>query len=458
MRLKKAHKILAIVLIISAVGQLVFLATFKDFNPLDGLTGQSGYLAYNLVQGNGLSSNIPGCEDILAQRESFRNADFSLCPPPVKNQHNIYSAHEVPGYAVMLAGTWLLFGQKKYIYMQIIQVVLSVLSSVAVYCLGIHFFSKKTALVASIITAWYLPLLLSAYPPIRDIWVYFEIVIFFLIYLYTIYKNQKLWREFIILTSVLLGIMSYVHPMLFYFPLFLAISVGVIVKNWKKGAITFITSYAIILLILSPWIYRNYVLFQRFIPTRAAMGAGLWEGMGEFENPIGAVLNDGAAFEEAKKENPSVAYGSVEYGDILTRKAIDGIKKYPFWYLTSVLRRVPKVLFPIYIKTKHIPRITNNPSFFFLKPSFISFATIVQSIIDIIISFLGLAGMWVCRHRWRSLIFFYMIPLYFISILSPVHIEARYVIGVRFISILFAIEFIIFTCDTLRHTWKPRLS
>ena len=47
-----------------------------------------------------------------------------------------------------------------------------------------------------------------------------------------------------------------------------------------------------LILLLSPWWVRNYIVFDRFIPTYAGFWMATWQGLGEYANPVGAVLEE----------------------------------------------------------------------------------------------------------------------------------------------------------------------
>lgn len=65
----------------------------------------------------------------------------------------------------------------------------------------------------------------------------------------------------------------------------------------------FTGSVLVLLAVLSPWIFRNYALFGKFIPTRDVVWQTLWEGWGEFpDNPMGAVLSDSVTYEQVRAE------------------------------------------------------------------------------------------------------------------------------------------------------------
>ncbi|MEK7524341.1 MAG: hypothetical protein AAB588_04925 [Patescibacteria group bacterium] len=438
-------KIIVLIVLCSAFFQLTFLVFSKNTTPLTGLTFAEGLLAWNLTAGNGFSINRLGCEEIMRKYPPtpMQNFDFSKCPDPLKKNPDTYTAHNTPGYPMLISATWFIFGENKYIYIQTLQVLLNVLAVFAVYLVANYFFDIKTAILGSAILGLYLPLLLSAYTPVRDIWIYFGIVLLFIIYQRSLTALGFNYKKFTLSAGILLGIMSLIQPIFFYLPAFLGVALGSAFKSWKQGVVIFLGTMMSILIILSPWTIRNYVLFHRFIPTQTRIGAGLWEGMGAFENPIGAILSDNAAFEEAKKENPNVQYGSPEYDEILGRKAIAAIKKYPLWFISAAIRRIPKVLFPLYIPQKiSVKKIIQESKaekkLFFLQPILFTDPALWFNLFDIFLSLFGLIGMWIYHHRWRTLVLFYLIPAYFIAILAPLHVEPRYVLGIRFIFIIFA--------------------
>ena len=377
-----------------------------------GIASDSGNKALNLSMGYGLAS---GGAITPHPEEGKRLVD------PVEHKNSItpnsyfYSAHEVPGYAIMLAASWKIFGQERYIYLQILQIILDSLMVFFIFWIGKKLIHPSAGLIAAFLFAFFIPEARSAAAPLRDVWPVFTTVLVLAILVKTQYlksfKKRLLWYA---ITGAILGIGILIHPIIQYLNIFLALALLTYQKK-KEALIFFGITTIMIYLILSPWILRNYQLFHKFIPTRDAVWQGVWEGWGEFpDKPMGAIFSDRETYYQVTDEYGPLIYGTPAYNDALKQKSLKAIKKYPGWVIGATLRRIPKFFFTQY----HYPP-TGMASWIIMFMN--------RYAITILLIF-ALIGGWVQRNHLRKLSILLVVPLYFCAGLILLHVEARYVL------------------------------
>ena len=183
-------------------------------------------------------------------------------------------------------------------------------------------------------------------------------------FLLTVYKaiQSQRWRDFVV-SGLILGLTLYVRSTPMLFPLCLLgylaitqrrrISPTVMLKNIAAMTVT-------MLVVLSPWIYRNYVLVGKFVPTASVLGVSAQAGQ-----YIGEHISDGKPWylldREASRERDKVAielgypfedgasgyyqtfYRSgdeLRFSDYLLRKVIAGYRESPLLFVKCVTRNV----------------------------------------------------------------------------------------------------------------------
>ena len=196
-----------------------------------------------------------------------------------------------------------------------------------------------------------------------------------------------------------------------------------------------------------------------------AFGQALWEGFGEFENPVGAVLSDKITYEQVKEEaGYDIKYQSPEYDKILLDKSVDAIRKHPIWWSSIVLRRIPKTialanLIPLTDPKTDVSVINLLSS----RDTFVNYvktypnvliAKMTTLMISLGLPLLAVAGIWLRRRDWRKTCLLICVPLYYVLSLSLIHIEPRYILpGTSVFLILTAV-----TIDWIWGRWKHEAS
>jgi 4-amino-4-deoxy-L-arabinose transferase-like glycosyltransferase len=111
---------------------------------------------------------------------------------------------------------------------------------------------------------------------------------------------------------------------------------------WRRRLALATASLLGTVLLISPIMIRNYLVFPEFSPTGGTVGANLWEGLGETElgRQHGFVFGDDKMLEleRIKMGLPPDAYLDTQWPDGIrrnhqrTREAVAFIRQHPVWY------------------------------------------------------------------------------------------------------------------------------
>ncbi|PIQ77088.1 hypothetical protein COV82_06205 [Candidatus Peregrinibacteria bacterium CG11_big_fil_rev_8_21_14_0_20_46_8] len=423
----------------------IILAKTHDDYYFTGLSVESGIMAINFARGDGFAYNT-GTNSRDEQTEEQRLIDPIEFKDELIPENNYFSAHEVPGYAVLLAATWKLFGAERYIYLQTIQIILDALLVFLIFWIVQRLIPGKRGMYIGLLAAFFLaffyPQARIAASATRDIWPLIIIMSTIALLLKakdfgTLKKRSLLYLGI----GVMFGLGMYLHPIIQYLNFFLALAL-ITHLGWKDAAAFFIITTVCIGLILTPWIVRNFKHFDRFIPTRDTVWQGIWEGWGEFpDNPMGAILDDGLTYQHVLEEGYDVVYGSPEYNDILKQKSLAAIKKYPLWVAGATIRRIPHVLKPgfgytypeAFLADYQALQQTHGPLAFKFElarrhPDIAAKALLYRLYLLFLISVP--VGIFLFRKKWREIILLTAVPIYFFAVLIPLHVEPRYLISI----------------------------
>jgi 4-amino-4-deoxy-L-arabinose transferase-like glycosyltransferase len=120
--------------------------------------------------------------------------------------------------------------------------------------------------------------------------------------------------------------------------------------SWRRR-ITLSAAVALgAVLVISPIVVRNYVVFPDFTPTGGTIGANLWEGLGETElgRSYGFIYGDDKMIERERvkmglpQDFPLEAFwpDGIRRDRERVRESLELIRKHPFWYAGVMLRRM----------------------------------------------------------------------------------------------------------------------
>ncbi len=316
---------------------LIFSLPYPSYPEKIDDAHQYDIMALNILQGHGFS-----------QKES---APFepTICRTPI--------------YPFFLASVFGVFGHS-YTAVYIIQALMSTLTALLVYIIALKGSSEnplpyslsldgggslrvgvKKKQVASLayLLAILCPFLwFSARMLYTEIFITFLVALLILLIVYTLEKG-KLWLYFI--SGIMMGVTLLTRPALAPFPFILSLLIILSEKNRDNFLNLFsktLIYLAAVLLVWSPWIIRNYVVFKKIIPLSVASGSYLYLGTfppNRYEKDFPMDMKEWETY--LFKEGNEILALDEEY----RKKGIERIKEKPLTYLKYSIQRVPLLWF-----------------------------------------------------------------------------------------------------------------
>jgi len=411
-----------------------------------------GEAARNLVEGRGYVIDEEYVKTIIdlgvacPALPQYKWIDIEDVPPPQDEQFTPY--YDLPpGTSAMLAGTYWVFGEYRYIYLRVIQAIIDSFGCLIMFLLGRQLFSRRIGLIAAFLYAIFLPIANQSTWILQDALIPFMVLVSLYFFIKAVRNNSI---RFYILSALFVGISCYFQPTAELLPLFFGF--GLFIYNLRKTSfrrhivnVVKVTAImmAVLVVVISPWVARNYrVTDGGIIGLRPPPWQGMWEGFGEFgENPAGAVLDDWTTYKQIREEvGYDIKERGPEYIAILKGKVLNTIKEYPVWWLSLLAKRVPRTIF--YICNlgidKHPPRdeegnilweeyekqkpywsdfktaLTGGTFWEFMKNHpYNTFSWGLTALFGTVPVLLSIVGIWAMRRRWREVILVVTVPVYF---------------------------------------------
>ena len=335
--------IIFLLLIINLLIGVLYLVFFHHDNTYS--SGGDIVLAGSMLEGKGFSIS-PEIAKILNELQGEKGGliEYPELKKEVKKRGISLSyvpyVDQPPGLPFLMLVIWKISHVQKYLPLQILQLLVSIGMVILIYKTGENFFSYRSGLIASFIYTFWLPLKRVAVVPHRDFWG----IAFTLFWVYFLSLYWKKGRDkYLIAGAVISGIGTYFQPTIFLLPFFSSFLVLLLRKEVKKKYWqVFLITFILPLIIVSPWIIRNRIVYNRWILMRGGMGLTVWEGLGEMDNPYGFYYSDLRAQERVKELGYNFAPYSVEFHEVLLKDALSFIKRHPGYYIKTVLRRIPR--------------------------------------------------------------------------------------------------------------------
>ena len=461
------HRIITIFSLAFVLRLLVLLA-FPHATPSAAMSVNLGLVARNIMHGQGIYQPADKFVQQVNQRikQQGRLIDIADLPESPDKSPTPFVLR-MPGYPLFLAGVWKLTGTQRFFPVQLLQVFIDSMAAVLLFFIVCTLLPRPWPLLAGLIYAVHWPAIRSSVFPLPDAWMSFLTFAILLVSLRIVRNPKASWKQGLLLAGTILPAM-YMRPNALLLCFVLAIPCLVLLKRvaWRPWVL------AIFLCVLgiTPWCWRNYQAFDRFIPSTTGMWQAIWECMGEVENPFGAVLDDVKTFEQVRAEGWDVRYGTPEYDDVLKQKALPVLKQHPLWYGKLVLKRLTQAFFMpqfdlalgdyfpasvyAYYHQEHGGTIWDyarqHPFFFILK--------LAARAWEVLLSVLGLLGIYLARRRWRMQLPAFILLFYYMTTISLVHsIEARYILPAFSLYIIWVVHSLRWAISAAINTATPKI-
>jgi 4-amino-4-deoxy-L-arabinose transferase-like glycosyltransferase len=259
--------------------------------------------------------------------------------------------------------------------------------------------------------------------------------------------------------GIVLGIACWLRVNPLYLCFFWAIALFVLVQDkrslkLKLGAAVLVGTVVVI----SPIVIRNYLVFPDFTPTGGTIGVNLWEGLGETElgRQHGFLLGDDKMLEveRARMGRPGDTSVEIQFPDGIrrdkerTRESLAFIRQHPIWYGGVMLGRMWGMLKVAGDPVPYTGVSGINVTSAKCLPErwqggVLAFGVNVLGMIQSVVRYLFLplaafgiyAGM---RSNWRMSWLMLATVLYYLVPGTSAHTEIRYVLPMHGLLIVFA--------------------
>lgn len=308
--------------------------------------------ARNIVEGRGFVVDmeyIDKVADVIGTPNILK--DLEGIQPP-ENEKFSEVTLVMPAPAVLMAGTYIVFGEYRFVYMRFLQALIDTFGCLIIFLLGRKVFNKGVGLIAAGIYALFLPIAYLCTAITNDSLMPFILLCSSYLFIKGMMDNSI---KYLSISAVTVGIGCYFQPTV----LFLVVMYGVAyfiytmrrngfwAKLWKSIRVTLLMALIVFAMVF-PWIVRNHNITDGWsVSPRGATWSVIWTGVGEYpDNPLGIILSSGYAQLVADNElGYMVEYGSPEFEEVFRPKLIELVTKYPDWCVRTILRRIPSTFF-----------------------------------------------------------------------------------------------------------------
>jgi 4-amino-4-deoxy-L-arabinose transferase-like glycosyltransferase len=343
-----------------------------------------------------------------------------------------------PIYPIFLAAHYAVFGVQ-YFWVRLTESILGALTCIAIYSLGKKLFDSKIAGIAALIMAVHpMFLFLAGLLYVTNI---FALLTVLSALCYVFWQFEKKLK-YVVGGGVFLGLATLAEPTIFAFYPFLVLHMLFVASGGKRIKIfhTALTMF-VILLTLTPWTIRNYIIFKKIVPVRASIFAnfrGLGKSLeGKVEDPI-----------STSPENDAIRIK--EYNEFKSA----GVAKSVY----NIIMKDPKVFFSRYARefihfwTLYPDRTKTNSQF---RGSAIDF--LCAGFYSLLFA-LALIGIIAVRKKWKQFVLPVFLIFSFAFAYSFFETILRYRLPVEPLIILFSAQGIIYLYSLIRKNRDKRIS
>jgi 4-amino-4-deoxy-L-arabinose transferase-like glycosyltransferase len=245
------------------------------------------------------------------------------------------SAYEPVGYSLFLWLIFFFFGCS-FMAAKIANIILSCFALVFLFCIAKNNFGKKFAYVCTFIYG-ILPLNI-VYTSVLSTEIVFTTL--FIVLMYFLLNRKNIGTSNIIL-GILLGFLTLIKP---YMMIYQGVIFLIDIINFKsliKPLKNFCVITIILLLTISPWTIRNYIVFHKFIPVSTNGGYNLY--INNNPNAVGAWRNPskikGNLIAKYKDKNDNF-WNEVKVDEEGKKAAFNWIIKNPYDFLRLGVKKV----------------------------------------------------------------------------------------------------------------------
>jgi len=352
-----------------------------------------------------------------------------------------------PIYPYFLASIYLVFGHN-YDIVRVFQATLDSVTAIILFLIGVSIFGRKVAYTASLIYALYFPAIANTSVLYMESLLTFLLAVTVLLLVKVLRGKELKWP---ICLGFMLGITTLCRPITILFPVFIFIVLllkdGNLNKvNVIKGTLATLT----MILVVSSWTIRNYVLFKRFVPVAFGGGQAFWTGNYVPNDGIWIGWDDPAILEigeTALQRTSDPKMTLIEMDRIFLRKAIQNILDSP---LASSMLLLKKLL-RLYKFPSH-----GGFSYGAIRRGWWTTRTkeAVRAIYTLIL-LAGAYGMYGAKNQWKDALPLFAVIIYFTLLHTVTFAVPRYHFPIIPYIIIFTGNGACYMAHKLTHRFAP---
>jgi len=325
--------------------------------------------------------------------------------------------YKTPTYVLFVSIIYYLFGHFPILVL-IIQSILYSICCVILYLAARNLCDEKTSLLAGLGFAFYFP---AAYYSSGILSEILGIFLALLVILFCLKFRKTSEKQYLVFCGIFLGLDILCKPILLFFPV--PIILYFFWQRIKKLYIAVCILFISISITMAPWVWRNYLIFHKFIPLSKGyveevfIGSvldykySLWDWNFWFDKPDDPRRKDlDLIRKKIDLEFNNDSFVSKE--NLLFHTTLELIAKNPMRYLQGCFVNIAKLWLSY-----------PSRAVFLVKMIVILF--------DLILLGFAIIGIIVIRKQWKQFSIFWL-PLVYITLIHlPFHVESRFTILVK---------------------------
>lgn len=228
-------------------------------------------------------------------------------------------------------------GHFTLVLIKLLMITLSSITVIALYFLSFEITkNKKISLIVSLIFCFYpYSIFISSRLYTENLAALLICLISFFLVKFFHKRNNK----FLIIASIMMGLLSLTRSSYFYLPFFISILIIFINTNAIKKVALIMKMFLIFFITLSPWIVKNYIQLNDFVPTTTRLGYGLWLTNNDFSSSL---IKKGG-YERTQKFKKEILLSKnldpIKKSNYLKNKALEEIKNNKLEFLKACVFR-----------------------------------------------------------------------------------------------------------------------
>ena len=340
------------------------------------------------------------------------------------NTGNLPSAFIMPGMTLLLAGFMNIFGQGEVaiIAFRLFQVLEQALCIYLIYWLGKRFFNARVGIIASIISALYLPDYFTAGVILSEMTFRTLLLLLICATVIALERKQAKWYMWI---GLIVALAAYLKPQISLYPAILILLWWKDRLPWRQMLKFMCLLGAVYIVCLLPWWIRNYNVFHELIIFTNSGGSPFLLG-----TRIYNMMPTADFFAAHPQYSPNTLFNGADKAAIAKGKdiLIYGFThepfKYIYWYTLGKL--IDLYMQPFYWK------------------AIFGISVPVIYVVQVILTSFSIAGIFkAVRNRMSNLLALYLILIYLTGIYMPFIAFSRYGYPNMPLLILFAAYYVV---------------